>query len=139
LLTDVTEVHAASETLVNNYFTRQYIPEDNSELHTCRRENLKSHKDYSRMLLGVRRSTRQRKLIYDNFNTSWILGTQTLRGYPMFLSVKEPVGARVDKGLRQEEAEQVEPGEEQDDVKEVHKKRRTLSALEPAVIDDVSV
>jgi hypothetical protein len=31
------------ETSVNNYFTRQYIPEDNSELHTRRRENLKSH------------------------------------------------------------------------------------------------
>lgn len=57
----------------------------------------------------------------------------------MFLSVKEPVGTRVDKGLRQEEVEQVEPGEEQDDVKEVHKKRRTLSELEPAVIDDVSI
>jgi hypothetical protein len=32
-----------SETLVNNYFTWQYIPEDNSEHHTRRRENLKSH------------------------------------------------------------------------------------------------
>jgi hypothetical protein len=29
---------------VDNYFTRQHIPEDNSELHTRRRENLKSHK-----------------------------------------------------------------------------------------------
>jgi hypothetical protein len=28
---------------VDNYFTRQYIPEDNSEHHTRRRENLKSH------------------------------------------------------------------------------------------------
>jgi hypothetical protein len=26
-----------------NHFTRQYIPEDNSEHHTRRRENLKSH------------------------------------------------------------------------------------------------
>jgi hypothetical protein len=26
-----------SETSVDNYFTRQYIPEDNSELHTRRR------------------------------------------------------------------------------------------------------
>jgi hypothetical protein len=34
----------ASETSVDNHFTRQYIPEDNSELHTRRRENLKSHK-----------------------------------------------------------------------------------------------
>jgi hypothetical protein len=34
----------ASETSVDNYFTRQYIPEDIFELHTRRRENLKSHK-----------------------------------------------------------------------------------------------
>jgi hypothetical protein len=32
-----------SETSVDNHFTRQYIPEDNSEHHTRRRENLKSH------------------------------------------------------------------------------------------------
>jgi hypothetical protein len=39
------EAARTSETSVNNYFTRQYIPEDNSELHTRRRENLKSHID----------------------------------------------------------------------------------------------
>jgi hypothetical protein len=38
------EAVRTSETLVDNYFTRQYIPEDNSEHHTRRRENLKSHK-----------------------------------------------------------------------------------------------
>jgi hypothetical protein len=38
------EAARTSETSVDNYFTRQYIPEDNSELHTRRRENLKSHK-----------------------------------------------------------------------------------------------
>jgi hypothetical protein len=32
-----------SETSVDNHFTRQYNPEDNSEHHTRRRENLKSH------------------------------------------------------------------------------------------------
>jgi hypothetical protein len=32
-----------SETSVDNNFARQYIPEDNSEHHTRRRENLKSH------------------------------------------------------------------------------------------------
>jgi hypothetical protein len=37
------EAARTSETSVSNYFTRQYIPEDNSELHTRRRENLKSH------------------------------------------------------------------------------------------------
>lgn len=34
--------------------------------------------------LSVRRSTRNRMQTYDNLNTTWILGTQTLKGYPMF-------------------------------------------------------
>jgi hypothetical protein len=37
------EAAHTSETSVNNYFTPQYIPDDNSELHTHRRENLKFH------------------------------------------------------------------------------------------------
>jgi hypothetical protein len=37
------EAVRTSETSVDNYFTRQYIPEDNSEHHTRRHENLKSH------------------------------------------------------------------------------------------------
>jgi hypothetical protein len=37
------EAVRTSETSVDNYFTWQYIPEDNSELHTRRRENFKSH------------------------------------------------------------------------------------------------
>jgi hypothetical protein len=37
------EAARTSETSVDNYFTRLYIPEDNSELHTRRCENLKSH------------------------------------------------------------------------------------------------
>jgi hypothetical protein len=45
------EAARTSETSVDNYFTRQYIPEDNSELHTRRRENLKSHikKSFARL------------------------------------------------------------------------------------------
>jgi hypothetical protein len=39
----IVEAVRASETSVDNHFTRQYIPEDNSEHHTHRRENLKSH------------------------------------------------------------------------------------------------
>jgi hypothetical protein len=38
------EAVRTSETSVDKHFTRQYIPEDNSEHHTRRRENLKSHK-----------------------------------------------------------------------------------------------
>jgi hypothetical protein len=37
------EAVRSSVTSVDNYFKRQYIPEDNSELHTRRRDNLKSH------------------------------------------------------------------------------------------------
>jgi hypothetical protein len=37
------EAVRTSETSADNYFTRQYIPEDSSEHHTRRRENLKSH------------------------------------------------------------------------------------------------
>jgi hypothetical protein len=36
------EAVRTSETSVDNNFTRQYIPEDNFEHHTRRRENLKS-------------------------------------------------------------------------------------------------
>jgi hypothetical protein len=35
--------NVTSETSVDNHFTRQYNPEDSSEHHTRRRENLKSH------------------------------------------------------------------------------------------------
>jgi hypothetical protein len=39
------EAVRTSETSVDNHFTQQYIPEDNSEHDTRRRENLKSHRD----------------------------------------------------------------------------------------------
>jgi hypothetical protein len=41
----IMEAARTSETSVDNYFTRQYTPEDKSELHTRRRENFKSHND----------------------------------------------------------------------------------------------
>jgi hypothetical protein len=37
------EAVRTSETSVDNNFTRQYMPEDNTEHHTSHRENLKSH------------------------------------------------------------------------------------------------
>jgi hypothetical protein len=39
------EAVRTSETSVDNHFTRQYNPEDSSEDHTRRRENLKSHRN----------------------------------------------------------------------------------------------
>jgi hypothetical protein len=41
------EAVRTSETSVDNHFTRQYNPEDSSEHHTRRRENLKSHNVFS--------------------------------------------------------------------------------------------
>jgi hypothetical protein len=46
------EAVCTPETSVENHFTRQYIPEDNSEHHTRRRENLKSHNDSTSFLYG---------------------------------------------------------------------------------------
>jgi hypothetical protein len=40
------EAVRTSETSVDNHSTRQYNPEDSSEHHTRRRENLKSHSVY---------------------------------------------------------------------------------------------
>jgi hypothetical protein len=40
------EAVRTSETSIDNHFTRQYNPEDNSEHYTRRRENLKSHKEW---------------------------------------------------------------------------------------------
>jgi hypothetical protein len=53
------EAVRTSETSVDNHFTRQYIPEDSSEHHTRRRENLKSHKYLLASLLGVSAATRE--------------------------------------------------------------------------------
>jgi hypothetical protein len=43
------EAVRTSETSVDNHLTRQYNPEDSSEHHTRRRENLKSHMDVINM------------------------------------------------------------------------------------------
>jgi hypothetical protein len=48
------EAASTTETTVDNYFTRKYIPEDKSELHTRSRENLKSHKLKDSLTLPLR-------------------------------------------------------------------------------------
>ncbi|XP_063226724.1 ATPase family AAA domain-containing protein 2-like isoform X2 [Bacillus rossius redtenbacheri] len=87
---------------------------------------------------GVRRSTRQRKLLYDNFNTSWILGTQTLRGYPMYLAGKETSphkGGEGDCPVPCDDVRVVD--EEGDDGKDsALKKRRRIEQLEPPPVVD---
>jgi hypothetical protein len=64
----MTEAVRTSETSVDNHFTRQYNPEDNSEHHTRRRENLKSHIAHvsGRRIQGSYLST-------ETQNNSWLL------------------------------------------------------------------
>jgi hypothetical protein len=50
------EAVRTSETSVDNHFTRQYIPEDNSEHHTRRRENLNSFQMIALMMEAARTS-----------------------------------------------------------------------------------
>ncbi|XP_071565954.1 ATPase family AAA domain-containing protein 2 [Temnothorax nylanderi] len=69
-----------------------FVPRNHSlEANVRRSKSLRKLRSHSgsnshitRNNLSVRRSTRNRMQTYDNLNTSWILGTQTLKGYPMF-------------------------------------------------------
>jgi hypothetical protein len=61
------EAARTSETLVGNYFTRQYIPEDNSELHTRRRENFKSHiSDKFRRIFSIKNINEEAEFLIFN-------------------------------------------------------------------------
>jgi hypothetical protein len=55
------EAVRTSETSVDNNFTRQYIPEDDSEHHTRRRENLKSHTVFKNAAHAVDKKRRRKK------------------------------------------------------------------------------
>ncbi|XP_058809899.1 ATPase family AAA domain-containing protein 2-like [Phymastichus coffea] len=48
------------------------------------RSHSTSNQDLDQSSSIVRRSTRNKSQTYDNLNTSWIFGTQTLKGYPMY-------------------------------------------------------
>ncbi|XP_054274621.1 ATPase family AAA domain-containing protein 2-like isoform X2 [Macrosteles quadrilineatus] len=72
---------------------------------------------------GIRRSTRQRKLKYENYSDSWIVGAQTLRGYPqnnydedlreVYRSTPYPT-----RQLKKIKCEQVEGDEEEEEEEE---------------------
>jgi hypothetical protein len=62
------EAERTSETSVDNHFRRQYIPEDNSEHHTRRRENLKSPILFLRQFEQTRLSGRFKFKYADNIN-----------------------------------------------------------------------
>jgi hypothetical protein len=57
------EAARTSETSVDHYFTLQYIPEVNSEHHTRRRENLKSHTLKRRSTIISHGSTSQKTIL----------------------------------------------------------------------------
>jgi hypothetical protein len=61
------EAVRTSETSVDNHFTRQYNPEDSSEHHTRRRENLKSHS----LIVVLKMITNQPPLAYFIPSIQW--------------------------------------------------------------------
>jgi hypothetical protein len=64
------EAVRTSETSVDNLFTRQYNPEDSSEHHTRRRENLKSHNSISVCLRYNRFNSANQIIPCYNINTT---------------------------------------------------------------------
>jgi hypothetical protein len=68
---DVSEVRTAS-IIRDHHFTRQYIPDDNSEHHTRRRENLKSYEGGPR----VRRPPMKWSTVAENLRNT-VLSTDT--------------------------------------------------------------
>jgi hypothetical protein len=65
------EAVRTSETSVDNYFTQQYIPEDNSEHHTRRHENLKSHIVIKLSNLNTNENTSKMLVKFSNIKFSW--------------------------------------------------------------------
>jgi hypothetical protein len=91
------EAASTSETSVDNYFTRQYIPEDNSEVHTRRRENLKSHilifffNLCLNLLCGIFPSGFQTKILY-TFLISHILATRLAHLISLDMTIHTIIG-----------------------------------------------
>ncbi|XP_075215507.1 ATPase family AAA domain-containing protein 2B-like isoform X2 [Lycorma delicatula] len=92
----------------------QSVKEDNTPRrhHYLRRRQMngiidkaeEEQRDHELAVDGIRRSTRQRKLRYENYSDSWIVGAQTLVGYPMYGNSYSSKGAR-EGALKEEEDE----------------------------------
>jgi hypothetical protein len=99
------EAARTSETSVDYYFTRQYIPEDNSELHTRRRENLKSHErckitkqvEPDVFCLGVYGISAHARNLTPCYPQHF---TQEVRIYPFLLSISTPIYAFITERMR---------------------------------------
>jgi hypothetical protein len=77
------EAERTSETSVDNYFTRQYNPEDSSEHHTRRRENLKSHNVYDFIFFDKRQL---RYLNITHYSFTSLVSTKTPLQKVLFLT-----------------------------------------------------
>ncbi|XP_025424882.1 ATPase family AAA domain-containing protein 2-like [Sipha flava] len=71
--------------------------------------------DDSNNIEGTRRSTRKRKLKYENYSDTWIVGSQSLKGYPNMVNVEENVPRRITRNLRLKQVV-VDDEEEEDEA-----------------------
>nr|XP_018904780.1 PREDICTED: ATPase family AAA domain-containing protein 2-like isoform X2 [Bemisia tabaci] len=77
---------------------------------------------------GIRRSTRQRKLKYENYSDSWIVGAQTLRGYPMYNTRGEAYSQDLSEQASRspKQPDETEDGETEDNEEVEEEKRQVL-------------
>jgi hypothetical protein len=73
------EAVRTSETSVDNNFTRQYNPEDSSEHHTRRRENLKSHIRFTKRNVVSRFIFHYKRCVRTGLNTAVMKSYSPLR------------------------------------------------------------
>ncbi|RZF32225.1 hypothetical protein LSTR_LSTR011497, partial [Laodelphax striatellus] len=93
---------------------------------TLPRRNLRPGKKHQstaeKNLSSIRRSTRQRKLKYENYSDSWIVGAQALIGYPMYDNSYSSKGRKIKGGVvyddEEEESNSVEEEEEEEEEEE---------------------
>jgi hypothetical protein len=84
------EAARTSETSVDNYFTRKYIPEDNSELHTRCRENFKCHIIYIAFYPSILHGYRS----YKDMNVVFVseYKSQTANNLTSVMSLQQEIG-----------------------------------------------
>ncbi|KAL4097948.1 hypothetical protein QTP88_022633 [Uroleucon formosanum] len=87
-----------------------------SSMHHTRGSSDRHGRDDSNNIEGTRRSTRKRKLKYENYSDTWIVGSQALKGYPNMVNEEGDVERRITRNYRLKQVvDDDEDDEEEDD------------------------